>query len=167
MYGLRCALYTLILNYMYCILLFLLSPQTDMKTWKASHKRKVPGSNPTVGKNVSFCNSRFAPLTGRVIPCKWNHPWHTPSQYLFLQQVVIYFLFLKQYNIDNNDCSLHFITAASTMDFNSCNLHMNINSINLNTFQVFQYVIGSIFKTSRFFKMIMIAIYLFVFIHWF
>ena len=33
-------------------------------------KRKVPGSNPTVGKNFSFCNYRFVLLIGRESPCK-------------------------------------------------------------------------------------------------
>ena len=37
---------------------------------RALRKRKVPGSNPTVGKNFSFCNSQFALITGRVSPCK-------------------------------------------------------------------------------------------------
>ena len=31
---------------------------------RSLRKWKVPGSNPTVGKNFSFCNSRFALLTG-------------------------------------------------------------------------------------------------------
>ena len=36
-----------------------------------SHRRrKVPGSNPTVGIHFSFCNSWFALLTGLVSPCK-------------------------------------------------------------------------------------------------
>ena len=37
---------------------------------RSLRKWKVPGSNPTVGKNFSFCNSRFALLTGRISPCK-------------------------------------------------------------------------------------------------
>ena len=41
------------------------------------HKRKVPGSNPTVGNNFPFCHSRFAVLTGRVSQCKWNQSWNT------------------------------------------------------------------------------------------
>ena len=46
---------------------------------RSLRERKVPGSNPTVGKNFSFSNSRFVLLIVRVSPCKWNQPWHTPS----------------------------------------------------------------------------------------
>ena len=41
--------------------------------------RNVPGSNPTVGMNFLFCNSRFSLLAGLVSPCKWSQPWHTQS----------------------------------------------------------------------------------------
>ena len=33
-----------------------------------------------VGKDFSFCNSRFSFLAAPVIPCKWNQPLHTPSE---------------------------------------------------------------------------------------
>ena len=49
-------------------------------------KRKVRGSNPTMGKNFLFFNSRFVLLTGAVSPCKYNQPWHTPSLYPFLEK---------------------------------------------------------------------------------
>ena len=42
-------------------------------------KLKVPGLNPTFGKNFSFCNSRFALPTVRLSPCKWNQPWYNSS----------------------------------------------------------------------------------------
>ena len=33
------------------------------------------------GQEFVVCNSRFSLLPVRVSPCKWNQPWHTPSQY--------------------------------------------------------------------------------------
>ena len=46
---------------------------------RSLRERKVPGSNPTVGKTFSFYNSRLALITGRVSPCKWSQPWHSSS----------------------------------------------------------------------------------------
>ena len=47
-----------------------------------SSKPEVVGSNPAVGKNFSFCNSRslrVADTSNRSI--QMNQPWHTPSLY--------------------------------------------------------------------------------------
>ena len=41
------------------------------------------GSIPAVGKNFSFCSSRFLSVayTTRISQYKWNQPWYTPSLY--------------------------------------------------------------------------------------
>ena len=46
-----------------------LSAPIDQRLARSLRMRKVTGSNPTFDKYVSFCNSRFAPLTGQVRPC--------------------------------------------------------------------------------------------------
>ena len=43
-------------------------------------KRKVLGSNSTVSKNFTFCNSCSTRDSHRSCkPIKWNQPWHKPS----------------------------------------------------------------------------------------
>ena len=47
-----------------------LSAPVAQRLARSRRMRKVPGSNPTVDKNFSFCYSRFALIIGRVSPCK-------------------------------------------------------------------------------------------------